>query len=107
MAQRARSSFEQEKGRAAIWEIDPATGRHRIFASGVRNPVGMTWEPERGALWAAVNERDELGRDLLVADDVGNVVWRVTGAPGGRRPSGVLIRIAPGANPVHDPAVRR
>ncbi len=55
----------KEEGRAAIWEIDPATGRHRIFASGLRNPVGLAWEPASGKLWAAVNERDELGSDLV------------------------------------------
>lgn len=54
----------REEGRAAIWEIDPVTGRHRIFASGLRNPVGLAWEPN-GQLWAAVNERDELGSDLV------------------------------------------
>jgi glucose/arabinose dehydrogenase len=52
-----------EEGRAAIWEIDPRTGQHRLFASGLRNPVGMDWEPYSGALWVAVNERDELGSD--------------------------------------------
>jgi glucose/arabinose dehydrogenase len=57
--------MEEEEGRAAIWEIDPATGSHRVFASGLRNPVGMAWEPESGALWTAVNERDELGSDLV------------------------------------------
>jgi glucose/arabinose dehydrogenase len=59
------SSIEKEEGRAAIWEIDPATGAHRIFASGLRNPVGMAWHPDTKALWAAVNERDELGSDLV------------------------------------------
>jgi glucose/arabinose dehydrogenase len=54
-----------EEGRAAIWEIDPATRTHRVFATGLRNPVGMAWEPESGALWVAVNERDELGSDLV------------------------------------------
>jgi hypothetical protein len=54
-----------EEGRAAIWEIDPATGDHRIYASGLRNPVGLALEPETGALWTAVNERDELGSDLV------------------------------------------
>ncbi|NUS38651.1 MAG: sorbosone dehydrogenase family protein [Lysobacter sp.] len=54
-----------EDGRAAIWEIDPATGAHRVFASGMRNPVGMDWQPDSGALWASVNERDELGSDLV------------------------------------------
>jgi glucose/arabinose dehydrogenase len=61
----AENGIEQEEGRAAIWEIDPATGSHRIFASGLRNPVGMAWVPETGALWVAVNERDELGSDLV------------------------------------------
>lgn len=57
--------LEAEAGRAAIWEIDPRSGRHRIFASGLRNPVGMDWEPRTGALWVVVNERDELGNDLV------------------------------------------
>jgi glucose/arabinose dehydrogenase len=61
----AEHGIEEEEGRAAIWEVDPATGSHRIFASGLRNPVGMAWEPESGALWTAVNERDELGSDLV------------------------------------------
>ena len=54
-----------ESGRAAIWEIDPNTGQHRIFASGLRNPVGLAWEPFTGLLWTAVNERDEIGSDLV------------------------------------------
>ncbi|HEV2148677.1 MAG TPA: sorbosone dehydrogenase family protein [Longimicrobiaceae bacterium] len=57
--------MENEEGRAAIWEVDPRTGAHRIFASGMRNPVGMAWEPETGVLWTSVNERDELGSDLV------------------------------------------
>ncbi len=61
----AENGIEQEAGRAAIWEVDPVTGKHRIFASGLRNPVGMAWEPQTGALWVAVNERDELGSDLV------------------------------------------
>jgi len=61
----AENGLEQEVERAAIWEIDPLTGSHRIFASGLRNPVGMAWEPESGDLWVAVNERDELGSDLV------------------------------------------
>jgi glucose/arabinose dehydrogenase len=60
-----RTASKRKKGRAAIWEIDPATGAHRIFASGLRNPVGMAWNPDTKALWAAVNERDELGSDLV------------------------------------------
>jgi glucose/arabinose dehydrogenase len=54
-----------ETGRAAIEEIDPTTGATRIYASGLRNPVGMDWQPQTGALWVAVNERDELGSDLV------------------------------------------
>jgi glucose/arabinose dehydrogenase len=61
----AENGIETEEARAALWEIDPATGSHRIFAAGLRNPVGMAWEPERGVLWVAVNERDELGSDLV------------------------------------------
>lgn len=53
--------FEAEEGRAAIYEIDLATGSSRIFASGLRNPVGLAWEPSAGALWTVVNERDGLG----------------------------------------------
>jgi glucose/arabinose dehydrogenase len=54
-----------EAGRAAIWEIDRQTGAHRVFASGLRNPAGMAFEPETGKLWTVVNERDELGSDLV------------------------------------------
>ncbi len=54
-----------EAGRAAIWAIDPATGSTRVLASGLRNPVGLDVEPRTGALWAVVNERDELGGDLV------------------------------------------
>jgi glucose/arabinose dehydrogenase len=59
------NGIEAERGRAAIWQVDRATGRHRIFASGLRNPNGLTFEPQTGALWAVVNERDELGSDLV------------------------------------------
>jgi glucose/arabinose dehydrogenase len=61
----AEDGMDKEAGRAAIWELDLATGKHRIFASGLRNPNGMAWEPQTGALWTAVNERDELGSDLV------------------------------------------
>ena len=54
-----------EDGRAAIWEIDLATGGKREFATGIRNPNGMGWEPTSGALWVTVNERDELGDNLV------------------------------------------
>jgi glucose/arabinose dehydrogenase len=59
------NGIDQEKERAAIWAIDPRTGAHRVFASGLRNPVGLAWNPASGALWVAVNERDELGSDLV------------------------------------------
>jgi glucose/arabinose dehydrogenase len=61
----AENGIDKEEGRAAIWEVDPQRGSHRIFASGLRNPNGMAWEPTSGALWTAVNERDELGSDLV------------------------------------------
>jgi glucose/arabinose dehydrogenase len=59
------NGIEAEEGRAAIWEIDPKSGTKRLFAGGLRNPNGMDWEPETGALWTVVNERDELGSDLV------------------------------------------
>jgi len=61
----ADNGMEAEVNRANILEIDPATGTQRVFASGLRNPVGIAWEPSTGALWAVVNERDELGSDLV------------------------------------------
>jgi glucose/arabinose dehydrogenase len=54
-----------EKDRASIWEVERSTGRSRIFASGLRNPNGLSWEPRSGALWTVVNERDEIGPDLV------------------------------------------
>lgn len=54
-----------EEGRAAIWEIDRATGWKRIYASGIRNPTGLAFEPATGQLWAIANERDEIGPDLV------------------------------------------
>ena len=54
-----------EERRAGILEIDPATGASRVFASGIRNPNGMGWQPQSGKLWASVNERDEIGNDLV------------------------------------------
>jgi glucose/arabinose dehydrogenase len=59
------NGMDQEEGRAAIWEIDRASGDKRLFATGLRNPNGMAWEPETGVLWTAVNERDELGHNLV------------------------------------------
>jgi hypothetical protein len=61
----AEYGMEIEAGRAAIHEIDAKTGAGRVFASGLRNPVGMDWQPQSGALWVVVNERDELGNDLV------------------------------------------
>jgi glucose/arabinose dehydrogenase len=61
----AEHGMEEEQNRAAILEIDPATGATRLFASGLRNPVGLDWNPESRALWVAVNERDEIGSDLV------------------------------------------
>jgi glucose/arabinose dehydrogenase len=61
----AEHGIEIEEGRAAIWEIDRATGAHRIFASGIRNANGMAFEPRTGALWCVANERDEIGGDLV------------------------------------------
>ena len=61
----AEHGLETEENRAAVWEVDPATGDWRVFASGLRNPVGLAFEPTTGALWTAVNERDELGSDLV------------------------------------------
>jgi glucose/arabinose dehydrogenase len=61
----AENGIEHEVGRAAIWEVDLGTASHRIFASGLRNPNGLAWEPSREALWTVVNERDELGSDLV------------------------------------------
>jgi glucose/arabinose dehydrogenase len=57
----ADMGMEAEQGRAAVWELDVASGASRIFASGLRNPVGLAWEPVTGALWTVVNERDGLG----------------------------------------------
>ncbi len=59
------NGLDKEEGRAAIWEIDRASGAKRLFATGLRNPNGMDWEPQSGALWVAVNERDELGHNLV------------------------------------------
>ncbi|HOZ24815.1 MAG TPA: sorbosone dehydrogenase family protein, partial [Thermomonas sp.] len=61
----AENGMAVEANRAAVLEVDPATRRVRVFASGLRNPVGLALEPQGGALWAVVNERDELGNDLV------------------------------------------
>jgi glucose/arabinose dehydrogenase len=57
----AKTVMDKEERRSANLEVDPATGQTRVFASGLRNPNGMAWEPETGVLWTVVNERDELG----------------------------------------------
>jgi glucose/arabinose dehydrogenase len=60
----AENGLAAESERASVWEIDADTGAHRVYASGLRNPVGLAWEPQSHVLWAAVNERDELGDHL-------------------------------------------
>lgn len=60
----AENGLAAEEGRAAIWQVDPGTGAARLFSTGLRNPVGMDVEPATGALWAVVNERDELGGNV-------------------------------------------
>ncbi len=76
----ADQGMEAEEGRAAIWELDVATNEARIFASGLRNPVGMAWEPVTGKLWTVVNERDGLGDEtppdyLTSVEDGGFYGW--------------------------------
>lgn len=61
----AENGLQNEINRAAILEVDLKTGASRVFASGLRNPNGLAWEPHTGALWTTVNERDELGNDLV------------------------------------------
>ena len=61
----AERGMAVEAGRAAIWQIDLKTGAHRVFASGLRNPNGMAWLADGAALWTVVNERDEIGSDLV------------------------------------------
>ena len=59
------NGLEAEKNRAAIWQVDRATGAYRVFASGLRNPNGLTFNPQSKELWTVVNERDELGPNLV------------------------------------------
>ena len=59
------NGLEVEEGRAAIWEVGLQSGEKRLFASGLRNPTALAWEPDTNVLWAVVNERDELGSDLV------------------------------------------
>jgi glucose/arabinose dehydrogenase len=59
------NGVEVEEGRAAIWEVNTATGQKRLYATGIRNPNGLAWQPQTKQLWAVVNERDELGDNLV------------------------------------------
>lgn len=59
------NGLDSESNRAAILEVDPVKGSYRVYAAGLRNPVGMAWNPNSAALWAVVNERDMLGSDLV------------------------------------------
>ncbi len=59
------NGMEVEEGRAAVWEVDRASGEKRLFATGLRNPVGLAFEPQTGVLWTVVNERDAIGSDLV------------------------------------------
>src|SRR5690554_1464024 len=59
------NGLDEEERRAAIWEVDVNNGETRVYATGLRNPVGMAWHPDTDELWVAVNERDELGSDLV------------------------------------------
>jgi glucose/arabinose dehydrogenase len=61
----AENGIEAEAGRAAIWEVDVATGHKRLYATGIRNPNGLAWASGSGELWTVANERDELGDDLV------------------------------------------
>jgi glucose/arabinose dehydrogenase len=61
----AENGLSMEEGRAAIWEVDPTSGSRRLYASGLRNPNGMAWEPTTATLWTVVNERDDLGNNLV------------------------------------------
>ena len=62
---RRSAVLRPKKDRAAIWQVDRATGASRVFASGLRNPNGLTFHPTTGVLWAVINERDELGPNLV------------------------------------------
>lgn len=61
----AENGLAAEEGRAMVWEVDLPSGNKRPYATGLRNPNGLAWEPHTGALWTVVNERDELGNDLV------------------------------------------
>src|SRR5690606_6933166 len=57
--------MQAEQDRARVWEVDAATGAHRPYATGLRNPTALAVQPDTGLLWAALNERDELGPNLV------------------------------------------
>ncbi|WP_062734367.1 PQQ-dependent sugar dehydrogenase [Sphingobium abikonense] len=59
------NGLERERNRAVVFEVNPRNGYKRVFASGLRNPVGLAFEPKSGALWGVINERDMLGADLV------------------------------------------
>jgi glucose/arabinose dehydrogenase len=59
------NGLDQEVDRASILEVDPVEGRSRVYASGLRNPNGLAWHPDTGVLWTTVNERDNLGHNLV------------------------------------------
>jgi glucose/arabinose dehydrogenase len=59
------NGLDNEENRAAILEVDPSSGMTKLYASGLRNPNGLAFEPQTGELWTVVNERDELGSDLV------------------------------------------
>lgn len=59
------NGMEAERERAAVWEVDRATGAHRLYATGIRNPTSLAFEPASGQLWAVANERDEIGPNLV------------------------------------------
>jgi glucose/arabinose dehydrogenase len=101
------NGLDAEAGRALIEQIDLTTGASRVYASGLRNPVGMDWQPQGGALWVAVNERDELGSDLVpdymtAVRDGGFYGWpwsyfgqHVDTRPRPRRPDRVATALVP------------
>jgi glucose/arabinose dehydrogenase len=97
----AENGMAVEVGRAAIWEVELQTGAHRIFASGLRNPNGLAWEPHNGALWTVVNERDELGSDLVpdyltAVRDGGFYGWPYSYYGGGAHPAPLGLASATG-----------
>ena len=80
----AEHGMDEEQERAAVLEIDPATGARRLFASGLRNPVGMAWQPDSGKLWVAVNDatkKASVDKDLKAGQDFRTVALRYTDQP--------------------------